>query len=395
MSEKNYREIVIVRIGEIVLKKLNRHKFEQQLIRNLRAKFKNLSQIKIHPSQSRIRIEPENEQDIPQIIEACKKVFGVVSCSRARSFHCDDFANLKDQVLDYANSLWQDGKKHTFKFETRRINKQFPLSTYDINCKLGELLLDTYGDLAEVDVHDPDYIIQLELRDISFLYHEIVPAFKGLPVGTGGKGMLLLSGGIDSPVAGFMMASRGMELEAIYFHTFPYTSDRAKQKVIDLAAIIADYCHSIKLHIVDFTDIQLEINEHCPKDMLTIVMRRVMMRIAEQVAKRTDCHCLITGESLGQVASQTLQALNTTNCVVDLPVFRPLIGMDKDDTVALARKIGTFETSILPYEDCCTVFVAKHPKTKPQLTDAESAEQGLDIEALVQAGINRITTVEV
>ncbi len=393
---KNYRDIVLVRIGEIVLKGLNRNKFEQRLLNNLRWRIRQFPELKIYQDQSRIYIESKQADsfDTESVIKAITKVFGVVSVSAVRCF-ASDAEILQEQVKQYARELWQDGKKHTFKLETKRINKSFPFSTYELNCELGGVICELLGDKAVVDVHEPEYTIRVEIREKTYLYHEIIPAHKGLPVGTGGKGLLLLSGGIDSPVAGYMLASRGMEIEGIYFHTFPYTSEQAKDKVIELARKLSGYCGKFRLHIVDFTDIQLAINDACPEAMLTIVMRRVMMRIAEKVALQREMGCLITGESLGQVASQTLEALGTTNCVVSLPVFRPLIGMDKEDTVAIARKIDTFETSILPYEDCCTVFVAKHPKTKPTMQDALKAEQRLDIDSLVTTGVERIETIEV
>ena len=258
---------------------------------------------------------------------------------------------------------------------------------------LGACLLQAFPDQLHVDVHNPDFVLYAEVREHLYLYSQIIKGHKGLPVGTGGQAMLLLSGGIDSPVAGYMMASRGMELQAVYFHAFPFTSDQAREKVIELARQLTMFTGRLKLHIVDFTDIQLMLRDHCPGDMLTIAIRRMMMRIAVRLAGSNGCKALITGESLGQLASQTLEALCTTDAVSSIPVFRPLIGTDKDDTVQIARRIGTFETSILPYEDCCTVFVAKHPKTRPSIADAEAVEIGLDIEAMVEAGLGRIEEV--
>ena len=258
---------------------------------------------------------------------------------------------------------------------------------------LGAHLLQTFPDQLRVDVHQPDFVLYVEVREQLYIYNRIIQGHKGLPVGTGGKGVLLLSGGIDSPVAGYMMASRGMELEAVYFHAFPFTSDQAKEKVIELAKQLTAYAGRLRLHIVNFTDIQLTLRDHCPMDMLTIAMRRMMMRIAARIAEENGCLALIPGESLGQVASQTLEALCTTDVVSPIPVFRPLIGLDKDDITQMARRIGTYETSILPYEDCCTVFVAKHPKTKPSLADAEAVENGLDIDALVASALVDIEEV--
>ena len=392
----NYEPVILIRLGEIVLKKLNRHKFEQQLMKNLRYRLRDVSALHIFQDQSRVWIEskPKATEPLPvdTVLKRIRDVFGYVSASPVRRFDCD-LTTLEEQVRDYIKPLWADGKKHTFKFETRRINKQFELDTYSLNCRLGDLVLNEIGENAAVDVHDPDYTLYVEIRDRIYLYHEIFPARNGLPVGMGGKGMILLSGGIDSPVAGYMMASRGMQLEGIYFHTPPYTGELAKQKVVDLATRLSHFSGKFPLHIVNFTDIQLEINDKCPHDMLTIVMRRMMMRIADRLAEQRGVPCLITGESMGQVASQTVEALATTNAVAERPVFRPLIGIDKNDTVAVARDIDTFETSIRPYDDCCTVFVAKHPKTKPTMRDAERAERDLDIEALIEQGLENVETV--
>jgi thiamine biosynthesis protein ThiI len=302
-------------------------------------------------------------------------------------------AELEQQALSFVGGLLADGRPRTFKVEARRGDKRFPLNSPQICDELGGLLLTNYPDQLRVQVRDPDFILYVEIRDQIFIYSEIIKGHKGLPVGTSGHGMLLLSGGIDSPVAGYMMASRGMAIEAIYFHAFPFTSDRAKEKVIELGRILTRFAGHIRLHVVNFTEIQLVLRDHCDADMMTIVMRRLMMRIADRLAQTRNCKALITGESLGQVASQTLEGLVTTDHVVGMPVFRPLIGMDKDDTVQIARRIGTFETSILPFEDCCTVFVAKHPKTHPSLADAEAAESGLDIADLVNQGLAAIEVI--
>ncbi len=391
-----YQELVLVRLGEIALKGLNRNKFINRLMQNMRYRLRGLNDLKIYQDQTRVYIENKKEAEQPfpteEVLLRIKDVFGYVSASPVRRF-ANDRDLLFEQVKDYAAKLFADGKKHTFKFETKRVDKKFPLRSYEVSSELGGLILDQYPEQAKVDVHQPELIIYVEIREDIFLYHEIQEAFKGLPVGTSGKGMLLLSGGIDSPVAGFQMASRGLQLEGIYFHTFPYTSDQAKQKVIDLAKRISDFSGKFALHIVDFTDIQLTLNDQVQPEMLTVIMRRMMMRIADRLAAQHKINCLITGESLGQVASQTVEALMCTNAVTTRPVFRPLIGIDKNATITIARQIGTYETSILPYEDCCTIFVAKHPKINPSLQDCLRAEQDLHIEELVQQGLAGIETI--
>lgn len=388
------REIILARMGEIALKGLNRGRFEQRLMANLSRRLKRVGSFKIHQSQSRIWIEPQDDfADLEEALEIVTTVFGIVSASRVWVYPAQESALLPAAKAYLESKLANHPEPIRFKVEAKRGLKQFPLSSPEIAAHVGGYLLSQFPQL-KVDVHKPDFILYLEVRDELYLYTDIVPGVKGLPIGTSGKGMLLLSGGIDSPVAGYRMASRGMELEAVYFHTYPYTSDRAREKVIELARILTDYCGRLKLHIVDFTDLQLKLRDHSPQDMMTITMRRLMMRIAEGLAKRQGARCLITGESLGQVASQTLEALCTTDQVVQMPVFRPLIGLDKDETVALARQIGTFETSILPYEDCCTVFVARHPKTRPSLQAARRAEQNLSIDEMVEQGLARIETLE-
>jgi thiamine biosynthesis protein ThiI len=297
-----------------------------------------------------------------------------------------DFEEIKKHGLMLAKSLTEKYGHSTFKVETKRGNKKFPMDTPEINRELGAYILENIPSLT-VDVNNPAFILHVEVRENSYIYSDITPAHGGLPMGTNGKAVLLLSGGIDSPVAGWMMAKRGVEIEAVHFYSYPYTSERAREKVIDLAKILSEYCMEINLHIVPFTDIQLEINDKCPEDEITIIMRRVMMDISERIAGLTGAHALITGESLGQVASQTIQSLACTNAVVSIPVFRPLIGMDKNEVIEIARKINTFDTSILPYEDCCTVFVAKHPKTKPRLEQILKSEANLNIEDMIKKAV--------
>ncbi len=399
MQEKqnHYNQLILARIGEIALKGLNRHKFINRVIENLNWRLQGLGHYKVYAEQSRIWARPlDDEAASPEKMDralaiSCK-VFGIVSASLVQRID-GDFPEICEEALRQVKEhLKGSTRTFTFKVESKRGRKSFPLASPELSAELGAYLLDHEPRLV-VDVNEPDFIVYVEVREDIFIYTGKKPGLKGLPVGTGGKALLLLSGGIDSPVAGFQMASRGMELEAVYFHSFPFTSDEAKEKVIELARIVSDYSGKIRLHIVNFTEIQVTLRQHCPADMLTIIMRRVMMRIAERIAQDNDCLALITGESLGQVASQTLQALVTTDKVVDMPVFRPLIGMDKDYTTQIARQIGTFETSILPYEDCCTVFVAKHPKTKPTLQDAIQAEASLDMEALVQEGFEKRETL--
>ncbi|HHU12564.1 MAG TPA: tRNA 4-thiouridine(8) synthase ThiI [Clostridiaceae bacterium] len=385
------RPLVLARIGEITLKGLNRYKFEDRLMLNMRYRLRHMGKVWIRKDQSRFLAEVPEGWTSDAVIEGLKDVFGIVSLSPV--FVADGDANdLLAAADDVFDLLMEDGKSRSFKVETRRVDKAFPLRSYDISATVGQRLMERFSGRLTVDVHQPDVTLHLEIRDRFYLYHEVVPGPRGLPVGMSGSGMLLLSGGIDSPVAGYKMASRGMMLESIYFHTYPYTGDEVLEKVRALGRILTRFSGHMDLHVVDFTKIQLDIQSLCPEDMITIVMRRMMMRIAERLAESRRCKSLITGESLGQVASQTQEALVTTDEVVRMPVFRPLIGNDKDETVGIARLIGTFETSVLPYADCCTVFVSKHPKTHPSLKAAHDAESRLDIEELVQYGLEHITS---
>ena len=394
--------VILARMGEVTLKGLNRGNFEIQLKGNLKYRLKKYGNLKIYQSQSRIWIEakdPENpyfvsEAAATEVMRAVTQVFGIVSVSFARKFEGDYKAveeNTKEYVTEYLAN--HPGCK-TFKVESKRGNKSFPMNSPQICMELGHFILEEFPELT-VDVKNPDFIVQVEIRDFNYVYSGKMMAHRGLPVGTSGKGMLLLSGGIDSPVAGFMMASRGMPLDAVYFHSYPYTSEQAKDKVIELAKIVSGFSGRMNLHIVNFTQIQLDMYKNSPQDMLTITMRRVMLQIAEQLALKNNCKCLITGESLGQVASQTLEAIAVTNEVVKMPILRPLIGMDKLATCDISREIGAFETSILPYEDCCTVFVAKHPKTHPHPEDVVEAEKNLDIAKMVEDGVNGTETIEI
>lgn len=407
MEPSSDHEIVILaRMGEIALKGLNRGRFEHQLISNLQYRLRQLGNFHIFQSQSRLWIEPRNspEDENPvsfaadpsrakDCLKAVTEVFGIVSATLVRKFD-GGFDEISREALLFVGELLAEKNYKTFKVESKRGDKRFPMDSPEICTELGGRILDAFPSL-QVDVHNPEFTLYVEIRESNYLYSEKIYGHRGLPVGTAGKGMLLLSGGIDSPVAGYMMASRGMKLEAVYFHSYPYTSERAKEKVIDLARIVSHYAGSMILHVVDFTAIQLELYQNSPQDMLTITMRRVMFQIAEGLAGRSGCKALITGESLGQVASQTLEAICLTDEVVGMPVFRPLIGTDKDDTVLTARKIGTFETSILPYEDCCTVFVAKHPKTRPLRVDMDHAEKNLNIKELVEKGLSSVESIRI
>ncbi len=409
-NETRHEVIILARMGEIALKGLNRGKFEHQLISNLTYRLRPLGNFYIFQSQSRLWIEPKatgtdlqnaapvsSFTDDPElartVLAAVTQVFGIVSASLVWKFS-GGMEEISSEAKKFVKIILAEKNFKTFKVEAKRAEKRFPLTSPEICCELGNDILEEFPELS-VDVISPDFMVYVEVREHVFIYTEKVYGHRGLPVGTAGKGMLLLSGGIDSPVAGYMMASRGMALEAIYFHSYPYTSERAKEKVIDLARIVSHFAGKITLHVVDFTSIQLELYENSPQDMLTITMRRVMFMIAERLAAQRGCKALITGESLGQVASQTLEAIYLTNEVVKMPVFRPLIGTDKDDTITLARKIGSFETSILPFEDCCTVFVAKHPKTHPLPEHMVAAEKNLNIEDLVTRGLSQIEVIHI
>lgn len=395
--------VILARMGEVTLKGLNRGKFEIQLKSNLKYRLRQFGKLSIYQSQSRIWIEQKGEEPNPyfadevaarEVLEAVTQVFGIVSASLAVKFE-GDIDEINAEAIKYVKSLLELHPEYkTFKVESKRGKKNFHMSSPEISAEVGGTILENFEGL-KVDVKNPDFILRVEVRDFNYVYAGMVMGHRGLPVGTAGKGMLLLSGGIDSPVAGYMMASRGMTLDAVYFHSFPYTSEQAKEKVVDLAKIVSKFSGRMNLYVVNFTQIQLDMYKNSPQEMLTITMRRVMIQIAEELAKKAGAKCLITGESLGQVASQTLEAINITNEVATMPILRPLIGIDKEATCDISRKIGAFETSILPYEDCCTVFVAKHPKTHPKHEDIEYAERNLDIAKMVEDGVNGIEIIEI
>ena len=356
----------LIKYAEIAIKGKNRHLFEEALCRQIKLALKKCEgQFVISRTYGRIYIDYESDFDFDETVAALQCVFGITGICPVVHVEDKGFEQLGNDIKKYIDDVYPD-KNHTFKINARRARKNYPLDSMELNTELGAVVLDAYPDM-KVDVHNPEILLTVEIRENIYIYSEIIPGPGGMPIGTSGKAMLLLSGGIDSPVAGYMIAKRGVTIDAVYFHAPPYTSERAKQKVIDLAKKVAKYTGPINLHVINFTDIQLAIYEKCPHDELTIIMRRYMMRIAEDIAKENKCIGLITGESIGQVASQTMQSLVATNEVCTLPVYRPLIGFDKQEIVEISEKIDTYETSILPYEDCCTIFVAKHPVTKPNL----------------------------
>lgn len=367
-------DLILLKYGEIALKGLNKPLFERKLTDNIKSRLDKIGKFSVRRAQSTIYVEPLEKADMHEAVSVLKKVFGIVNiCPVVK---CEkDLESIAETVIQCV----RDNKttEKTFKIEAKREDKTFPLNSPQICMELGGRVLDAFDDLS-VDVHNPDMVVNVEIRQQAYVYTGRERGAGGMPVGTNGRASILLSGGIDSPVAGYMIAKRGVELEAVHFHSHPYTSDRAKEKVIDLAKIMAGYCGKIKLHIVPFTQIQLDIIEKCPENYLTVIMRRIMMRIAEKISVREKSSALITGESIGQVASQTMESLVCTDNAVSQPVFRPLIGMDKEEIVTVSKKIGTYETSILPYEDCCTIFVPKHPKTKPQLSEIIEAEKALE-----------------
>jgi len=385
----------LIKYGEIAIKGKNRYMFEDALVRQIRFALRSAEgTFRVHKCQGRIYVDCDGYYDYEETVEALKKVFGIVGICPVVRTEVKEFEELKKDIVAYVEKAYPD-KNLTFKVESRRAKKTYPVNSMEMNCDLGEAILDAFPEMR-VDVHHPDVLLNVEVREEVYIYSHIIPGPGGMPIGTNGTAMLLLSGGIDSPVAGYMVAKRGVGLDAVYFHA-PPTSERAKQKVVDLAKKVAAYTGPIRLHVVNFTDIQLSIYDKCPHDELTIIMRRYMMRIAETLAKKCGCLGLITGESIGQVASQTMQSLLVTNEVCTLPVYRPLIGFDKQEIVEISEKIDTFETSILPYEDCCTIFVAKHPVTKPKLDVIQRSEQRLseDIDHLVEAALETTEIIEV
>lgn len=379
----------LIKYAEIGIKGKNRYLFEDALVKQIKYALKKCEgEFYVHKAEGRIYVDVLSDYDFDETVEALKTVFGISGICPVVHVEDQGFEQLRKDVVKYVDDVYPD-KNKTFKVAARRSRKNYPLDSMELNRELGGVILDAYPEMR-VDVHNPDILLNVEIREKIYLYSEIIPGPGGMPVGTNGKAMLLLSGGIDSPVAGYMIAKRGVKIDAVYFHAPPYTSERAKQKVVDLARLVSRYTGPIYLHVINFTDIQLYIYEKCPHEELTIIMRRYMMRIAEHIAKETECLGLITGESIGQVASQTMHSLASTNEVCTLPVYRPLIGFDKQEIVEISEKINTYETSILPYEDCCTIFVAKHPVTKPNINIIKRHEENLNekIDELVKTALD-------
>ncbi len=378
----------LIKYAEIGVKGKNRYIFEDRLCEQIRYALKRCDgEFEVTKTQGRIYVNALTDFDFDETVENLKTVFGIWGICPVVKLEDEGFEKLAKDVVEYMDKVYPD-KHFTFKVDTRRARKNYPKESMEVNADIGEALLKAFPEM-KVDVHKPDVMLHIEIREMIYIYSTVIPGPGGLPIGTNGKGTLLLSGGIDSPVAGYMISKRGVKLDAVYFHAPPYTSDRAKQKVVDLARLVSRYSGPIDLHVINFTDIQLYIYEKCPHDELTIIMRRYMMRIAQHIAQETGSLGLITGESIGQVASQTMQSLMATNDVCTMPVYRPLIGFDKEDIVDVSKKIDTYETSILPFEDCCTIFVAKHPVTKPNLKVIRIHEKNLEenIEALVQKAL--------
>ncbi len=377
--------VIVIRYGEIMLKGNNKRFFEDKLVKQIRHALSDLGKLKVYKAHSRIYVDVEN-YNVNDITDRVKKVFGVVSLSVAKRFEVD-IDKIKEVALqELKDRIDENSNIKTFKIESKRGDKRFPMQSLEISREIGGYVLENTENIS-VDVHHPDVHIHVEVRDKAFVFSNKISGFGGLPLGTNGKALLLLSGGIDSPVAGWMVGKRGVDIEAIHFHSYPFTSDRAKEKVIDLAKILSSYCGEFKLYSINLLPIQKEINEKCPEEEMTILSRRFMMKIAERVASVNNCDALITGESIGQVASQTVKSLHVTNQSVELPVFRPLIAMDKVDIIEMSYKIGTYETSILPFEDCCTVFLPKHPVTQPKLEKILASESKLDVEGLINAAV--------
>ena len=386
-------EMILLKLGEMVLKGLNRHSFEDKLQANIYRRLNGLGQFRVYTRQSTTYVEPMDDScDMDRAWETLTRVFGVAGLSRARACEKD-----KDAILSAAREYLGDmlSAASTFKVETKRADKSFPMTSIQLSQYVGGELDELYPNLR-VDVHHPELTVHVEIRDYAaFVHADPEPGAGGLPVGINGRAVSLLSGGIDSPVASWMIAKRGVALEMVHFFSYPYTSNEAKEKVIDLARLLAPWCGRLTVHVVPFTDIQLTLRQAVPQELFTLVMRRFMMRISEKVAQRCGAKALVTGECMGQVASQTMEAMAVTGAAVSLPILRPVVGMDKEDIVKIARKIGTYDTSILPYEDCCTVFTPRHPRLRPTLEELEAAERDLDIEGMVQAAVDGIERIRI
>ena len=386
-------EIFLMKLGEVVLKGANKRQFENKLRQNVRRRMKPYGNFDVYIMQSTVYVEPMDEEaDVDGAWEACRSIFGVVSLCRCRP--CEkNLDAIYDAVEEYLGEDLDCAR--SFKVESKRSDKAFPMTSIAISQEIGGRLAEAHP-TVEVDVHHPEYTVYVEVRDLAAYVHgPAVPGAGGLPTGVGGRAMCLLSGGIDSPVAAYMMAKRGMEIECVHFFSYPYTSRLAKDKVLELARLVTRYSGRMTVNVVSFTQIQEAIRDNCPEEFFTLIMRRFMMEISQRIAKGDGCGALITGENLGQVASQTMEAMTVTGAVVDMPIFMPLIGMDKEEIVTIARKIGTFQTSVLPYEDCCTVFTPKHPKTKPTLGQVLNAERKLDRQALIEEALASVEKISV
>ena len=387
------KEIFLLKLGEIVLKGANKRQFLDKLRQNIRRRMKTYGNFDVYIIQSTVYVEPmDDEADVEGAWEACHSIFGLVSLCRCRP--CEkNIESIFEAVEAYLGDDLDCAE--SFKVESKRSDKAFPLNSIAISQEIGGRLAEAHP-TCRVDVHDPAYTVYVEVRDLAaYVHRPAEPGAGGLPTGVGGRAMCLLSGGIDSPVAAYMIAKRGVEVEAVHFFSYPYTSELAKNKVMELARLVTKYCGRMTVNIVSFTQIQEAIRDNCPEEFFTRIMRRFMMEISQRIALDDGCRALITGENLGQVASQTMEAMNVTGAVVDIPVFMPLVGMDKEEIVSIARKIGTMETSILPYEDCCTVFTPKHPKTKPTLSQVEYAERKLDRETLILQALESVEKISV
>ena len=387
------KEIFLMKLGEIVLKGANKRQFESRLRQNVRRRMKKYGNFDVYIMQSTVYVEPMDDLcDVDGAWEACRSIFGVVSLCRCRP--CEKTTDAIFEAIE--NYLGDDlDCARSFKVESKRSDKRFPLTSIQLSQEIGGRLAEAHPTVA-VDVHHPDYTVFVEVRDLAAYVHgPAEPGAGGLPTGVGGRAMCLLSGGIDSPVAAYMIGKRGVEIEAVHFFSYPYTSQLAKDKVIELARLVTKYTGRMTVNVVSFTEIQEAIRDNCPEEFFTLIMRRFMMEISQRIAKRDGCGALITGENLGQVASQTMEAMAVTGAVVDIPIFMPLVGMDKEEIVTIARKIGTMETSILPYEDCCTVFTPKHPKTKPTIVQLLDVEKKLDRETLIQRALDSIEKIKV
>ena len=385
-------DIILLKLGEIILKGLNRRYFEQKLMANVRRRLAPIGKFRVYCIQSTVYVEAQEDgADIDAAIEALTRVFGIVAIVRAAACEKD-----KDAITRLAKEYLREDMERakSFKVESKRSDKSFPMTSIELSQYVGGELSEAYPNVR-VDVHEPEFTVHIEVRDLAAYVHGApIPGAGGMPVGSNGTAVTLLSGGIDSPVSSYMICRRGIHLIPVHFFSFPYTSQQAKEKVIELAQLLTVYCGRMTMEIVPFTHIQEEIRDKCPEEYFTLIMRRFMMRIAQRVAHDTGAKAIVTGENLGQVASQTMEAMASTQAVIDLPVLQPLIGMDKEEIITIARKIGTFDTSILPYEDCCTVFTPKHPRTRPKLSEVERAESVLDIDALVDEAVKGLEEVE-